>query len=192
MHISSMTVTPPQAEIGRPLLRSRCAWALNRNPTSQTMNGVGVSNPVTSRGISFSNVTATTNYTLVSTDSAAPGGASSDTLTKGIVFLNKGHAGTINKSDGATLTSTDVNGMSQSWFADAVSRTLSFTTSADGYVWYSQPASQADPTTFKLGGFAATPIKTTRTHTTATGQTVSYNDFRLSDITSLAPLSCWR
>jgi hypothetical protein len=181
MHITSMSVSPPQAEIGSSV-NLNVHWTLNRNPTDQTMNGATI--PSGYHDLGVNGVTVSTDYVLVSTDASAPGGPSSDTQTRSITFLNKGHAGTINKSDGGSLNSGDVNGMSQVWFADQVTRTLSFTTGADGCVWYSQPASQADPTTFRIGGFSATPVKSTRIHTTATGQSFSYNDFRLSDITA--------
>jgi len=184
MSIIGLAATPSQAEIGSTVPTVTLTWALNHAPTGQTINGVALSDQVNARSKTYSNVTANTNYTLVATDAAAPGGATSDTKTVSIAFLNKGHAGTINKADGATLTSADVNGMSQSWFADSISRTLTFTTTADGRVWYSQPASQADPTTFKINGFVVTATKTTRAHTTATGQTAFYKDFLLSDILS--------
>jgi hypothetical protein len=180
MHITSMTVSPPQAEIGASV-NVNVHWTLNRSPTAQTMNGASI--PSGSRDFGASNVTTSTNYTLVSTDASAPGGASSDTKTAGIVFLNKAHAGTINKADGTTLTSGDVNGMSQSFFDISRAGVHSFTTAADGYIYYSQSAGLSDPS-FKVGGFSATPIKTTRNHTTATGHTELFNDFRLSDIVS--------
>lgn len=184
MHITSMTVTPSQAEIGSSLTVT-VAWTLNRNPTFENINGgAGIFNSPTTRAFSFSNITNTTAFALLVRDDAAPGGPSSDTLTRSITFYNKCHAGTINKADGATLTSGDVNAMSESWFTDSISRTLTFTTTADGYVWYSQPASQPEPAAFKLFGFVVTPGKAIRDHVTATGQTVSYKDFLLSDIVS--------
>ncbi|WBO21986.1 hypothetical protein [Sphingomonas abietis] len=182
LRITSMSVSPSQAEAGATVATVTVAYTLTRNPTAQTINGGAVANPVTARSVSYSNIGGTTNFALVVTDSAAPGGAASASQTASITFLNKGHAGTITTSNGAAVTSAAVNGMSQSWFADVVGRTLSFATAADGYIWYSQPASLPDPTAFKLGGFAVTPGIATRSHTTATGQTVLYRDFLLSDL----------
>lgn len=100
-------------------------------------------------------------------------------------FFNKGHAGIVDKAGG--IASTDANGMSQSWWADSISRSLAVPVQAAGYVWYSQPASQADPSAFKVNGFAVTGTKTLRNHTTATGQIVQYADFRLSNRLNAGP-----
>ncbi len=94
-------------------------------------------------------------------------------------FFNKGHAGIVDKTAG--ITSVEANGTAQSWFADGVARNLKITVQAAGYLWYSQPASQADPSAFKVNGFAVTPIKTLRDHTTGTNQVVQYADFLLSN-----------
>ncbi|MGC5796499.1 SGNH/GDSL hydrolase family protein [Sphingomonas sp. NFX23] len=101
------------------------------------------------------------------------------TATATVRFSNKGHAGFIDKASG--ITSADANGMALSWWAESVARTLTTTAAAAGYLWYSQPSSQADPSAFKVNGFAVTPAKTLRNHTTATGQVVQYADFLLSN-----------
>ncbi|WBO23925.1 hypothetical protein [Sphingomonas abietis] len=180
LRITGMSVTPAQAELGSTVSSVAVAWSIAGTPTAQTLEGAAVS--AGNRSATFANVSASNTYDLAVTDANAPGAPRSDSASASIAFLNKGHAGTITTSNGAVLTSAAVNGMSQSWFADAVSRTLSFTTTADGYVWYSQPASLPDPATFKLGGFAVTPGIATRSHTTATGQAVLYRDFLLSDL----------
>lgn len=115
-------------------------------------------------------LTVTTDFTLA---------VNGKTRMASVRFFNKGHAGIVDKTAG--ITSAEANGMVQSWFADVVARTLTVAVQTAGYLWYSQPASQADPSAFKVNGFAVTPTKTLRTHTTATGQVVQYADFLLSN-----------
>lgn len=181
LRITGMSVNPTQAEIGSTVSSVALAWSISGTPTAQTIDGASV--PAGSRSATITNVSASHTYALAITDATAPGGAKSDSASASIAFLNKGHAGIINKTDDATITSADVNGMAQAWFADGtISRSLSFTTAAAGYLWYSQPASLPIPSAFKVGGFAVTPVSTTRSHMTATGQTVLYRDFLLSDL----------
>ena len=162
-------------------------WALSGTVTGQTLTdsiegAIALGDPVADRAANQPGVDSPRTFTLSVQNADAPGGVDEKVATVAVSFANKGHAGTINKSDGATLTSGDVNGMSQAWWATGIARTLTFTTAADGYLWYSQPSSLADPSAFKVGGFVIAAEKTTRNHTTATGQVVSYNDFRLSDL----------
>ena len=177
LSITSFTVTPSQIETGD-AQDVTAAWTIAGTITGQTIEGVAVT-PISDREEVFSAVSATNEYNLYVEDTGAPGGTASDTATATVTVLQKGHAGTINKTSG--ITSSEVNGMSQSWYASGITRTLSFTTAEDGYLWYSQPASQADPSTFKLGGFTISPTQTTRTHTNAHGEPASYKDFLLSD-----------
>jgi len=178
MKITSLTVAPSQAEVGA-TVTANLAVVLTKDPTGQTVNGTPVPNPATARAFAVPNVTVTTQFQWAVTDAAAPGGPASDNKTVTIAFLNKGHAGFVDKSDAATLTAADVNGMAASWFASGVVRTLNLVAGADGYLWYSQPASLPDPSTFKANGLPVAPVKTTRDHTNAFGVVASYNHFRL-------------
>jgi len=177
LSITSFTVTPSQIETGDSQ-DVTAAWTIAGTITGQTLEGVAVT-PISDREKVFTAVSASNEYNLAVENTAAPGGTASDTAAATVTVLQKGHAGTINKTTG--ITSLEVNGMAQAWFASGITRTLSFTTAEDGYLWYSQPASQADPSTFKLGGFTISPTKTTRTHTNAHGMDASYKDFLLSD-----------
>jgi len=182
--VSALSVNPAIAEVGStvtaPVLTATRAGAA---PTAQTLTWPGDSFALAAGDVSKTLIgksfTADTTFAWTATDASAPGSPASSTKTATLIFAQKGHAGTINKTSG--ITSAEVNAMSQSWFATAVGRTLSFTTTADGYLWYSQPASQAEPSVFKLDGFVISPVKFTFSHTTATGQVVSYNAWLLSD-----------
>jgi len=184
LQITDFIATPSIIEAGG-IANVAIAGAIRGTVTSFTVTD-SVSGAVTTTG-PFEGFNATDNgvnsvrtLTLTAQNTGAPGGTDTKTKTVSITFANKGHAGTINKASG--ITSADVNAMSQLWFATEIGRTLTFTTAADGYIWYSQPASQADPSAFKLGGLAISPDKSTRSHTTATGQIVSYRDFLLSGL----------
>jgi len=182
--VSALSINPAIAEVGSPVTAPvLTATRAGAAPTGQTLTWPGDSFALaagdTSKTLTGKSFTADTTFTWTATDASAPGGPRSASRTVDLLFRQKGHAGTINKTSG--ITSAEVNAMSQSWFATAVGRVLSFTTTADGFLWYSQPASQAEPSAFKLDGFSITPVKTTRSHTTATGQVVSYNDYLLSD-----------
>jgi len=182
LQISSFTATPSVIEVGGSA-NVVIAGAISGTVTGFTVTD-SVSGAVTATGpaggftATDTGVNSARTLTLTAQNTGAPGGTDTKTKTASITFANKGHAGTINKASG--ITSADANAMSQSWFATAIGRTLNFNTTADGRLWYSQPASQADPSAFKLGGLAISPDKFTRDHITATGQTVSYRDFLLS------------
>jgi hypothetical protein len=178
MMITSLTVAPSQAEIGA-TVTANLAVVLTQDPTGQTVNGTPVPNPATARAFAVPNVSATTQFQWTVTDAAAPGGPATDKRAVTITFLHKGHAGFVDKSDAATLSAADVNGMAASWFASGVARTLNLVAGADGYLWYSQPASLPDPSTFKANGLPVAPVKTTRDHANAFGVVASYNHFRL-------------
>lgn len=178
MKITSLTVAPAQAEIGS-TVTANLAVVLSKNPTAQTVNGSAVPDPVTARAFAVPNVSATTQFQWQVIDANAPGGPASDSRPVTITFLHKGHAGFIDQADAAALTAAEVNGMAASWFASGVVRTLNLVAGADGYLWYSQPASLPDPSTFKANGLPVAPLKTTRNHTNAFGVLASYNHFRL-------------
>ncbi|SFG08503.1 hypothetical protein SAMN05518801_10740 [Novosphingobium sp. CF614] len=180
--ITSMTAVPAQIEAGGSA-DVTVSWTLLGTPTGQTLEGVTVAVGTLSK--LFPGVSAAITYDLYVEDTGAPGGTASDTRQASVACLDKGHAGTINKTDGATLTSAEVNAMAQSWFeTGSLSRTRNFTTAADGAIWVSIPAAFADPATFKVNNNVIVPVKTTRSHTTATGQVVAYDDFLLSDVIS--------
>lgn len=180
MKITSLSVAPTLAEPGA-TVTANLTVVLTKNPTAQTVNGNAVPDPVTARTFAVSNVTVTTQFRWQVADANAPGGAVSDSRSVTLSFVNKGHAGFIDKSDATTLTATEVNGMAADWFATSIARTLNLTAGADGYLWYSQPANMPDPSAFKINGFIVSPVKTLRNHTpaTANGQTTPYNHFRL-------------
>lgn len=185
LSIDSFTATPAIIETGGSATVN-IAGAISGTVTGFSVTD-SVDGAVTTSGTAASftgsqaGVDSARTFTLSASNTGAPGGTDTKTATVSVADADKGHVGTINKSDGATLTSGEVNAMSQEWFATSITRTLNFTTDADGYLWYSHPASLADPSAFKVGGFVVSSEKTTRSHTTATGQTVSYNDFRLTD-----------
>lgn len=184
--IDSFTADPAIGEVGATIAVD-LDWTISGTITGQTLadsedGAIALVDPVADRAASQAGVDGARTFTLSVQNADAPGSVDEKVATVAVSFANKGHAGTINKSDGATLTSGEVNGMSQAWWATGIDRSLSFTTGADGCLWYSQPASLADPSAFKVGGFVIAAEKTTRNHTTATGQVVSYNDFRLSDL----------
>lgn len=185
LQITSFTVTPSIIEAGGSA-NITIAGAISGAVTSfsvadSTGGAIATSGPASGFTGTKNGVNSARTLTVTAQNTGAPGGTDTKTRTATIAFANKGHAGTINKTSG--ITSAEVNGMSQSWFATAVGRTLSFTTTADGRLWYSQPTSQADPNAFKLDGQVIAPTKfSNRSHVTATGLTVSYNDYLLSDV----------
>ncbi len=182
LQITSFTVTPSIIEAGGSAniaIAGAISGAVTSFSVSDSAGGaIATSGPASGFTGTKNGVNSARTLTLTAQNTGAPGGTDTKTRTATIAFANKGHAGTINKAAG--ITSAEVNGMSQSWFATALARTLTFTTAADGRLWYSQPASQADPSAFKIGGLTISPDKFTRDHVTATGQTVSYRDFLLS------------
>jgi|GEM_PF-4373610 len=183
--VTSLTVTPSVAEIGATVPSVELAWTIvGASPTVQTATWTGGGSTALVASDRAKTVavgrTADTTFTLTATDGAAPAGAANtDTATATLRFRHKGHAGIVDKA--AAMTSAEANGMAMSWWAEGGARTLSVTATSAGYLWYSQPATQADPSAFKVNGFAVTAVKTLRDHTTATGQVVQYADFRLSN-----------
>ena len=184
--IGSFTANPSIAEVGATITSTALAWTIaGVSPTVQTVTrtgGAGTAVTAADRAATVvANLTTDTTFTLISTDSNAPAGSSAGTktATTTLRFRQKGHAGIIDKASG--ITSADANSMALSWWAESVARTLTTTAAAAGYLWYSQPSLQADPSAFKVNGFAVTPTKTLRNHITATGQIVQYADFLLSN-----------
>jgi len=181
MKITSLSVVPAQAEIGA-TVTANLTVTLTKDPTAQSVNGAAVPNPVTARTLAVPNVTVTTVFQWSVTDADAPGGPASDNKSVTLAFLNKGHAGFIDKADAATLTAGEVNGMAASWFATPADRTINLVAGGDGFLWFVQPANQPDPAAFKVNGFNVVPVKSTHNHLPATPDAVatSYNFFRLS------------
>jgi hypothetical protein len=126
-------------------------------------------------------LTADTEFKLLVRDANAPSGAAGaeKTVTAQLRYRDKGHAGILDKAEG--ITSAEANALSESWWAEGVARTLTITVTAPGFLWFSQPASEPDPSAFKANGFAVVPVRTLRDHTTATGEVVQYADFRLGN-----------
>ena len=178
MAITGLTVAPAQAEVGA-TVTANLTVTLSKNPTTQTVNGANLPSPINARTFAVAGVSATTAFVWNVTDTEAPGGPASDSRTATLTFLHKGHAGFIDKATAATLTAAEINGMSASWFASSVARTLNLVAGADGYLWFVQPASLAEPSGFKVNGFAVAAVKTTRNHTAATGAVASFNHYRL-------------
>lgn len=186
LDVRGFTATPAIAEVGATVANIALAWTIDGvAPTVQTLTrtgGTATALVAIDRVKSVAaNLTTDSTFTLTATDATAPAGAigASKTATATVRFVQKGHAGVVDKP--AVMTSADANALASSWWAEGVARTLTLTAQAAGYLWYSQPASQPDPSQFKANGFTVNATRSLRAHVTATGQTVQYADFLLSN-----------
>ncbi len=186
LNVRGFIATPAIAEVGSTVANTALAWTIDGvAPTVQTLTRTGGAATALVASDRAKNVaadlTANTTFTLTATDTAAPAGAigATKTATATLRFLQKGHAGVVDKA--GVMTSADANALASSWWAEGIARTLTVTAQAAGYLWYSQPAAQPDPSQFKANGFTVNAVKSLRAHVTATGQTVQYADFLLSN-----------
>jgi hypothetical protein len=186
LNIRGFTANPAIAEVGSTVANVALAWTIDGvAPTVQTLTrtgGTATALVASDRAKNVAaNLTTDSTFTLTATDATAPAGAigASKTATATVRFLQKGHAGVVDKA--AVMTSADANALASSWWAEGVARTLTLTAQAAGYLWYAQPASQPDPSQFKANGFTVNATRSLRAHVTATGQTVQYADFLLSN-----------
>jgi hypothetical protein len=163
--ITSMSVSPPQAEVGS-TVSPVITWSTNRTPTSQTINGTARTSPFTDSG-----VTASKSYALVVTDSAAPGGAATATVSASIAFLSKGYWGVLDTqapADAQLLSLTQA-------LQTARARSVTYNASAGGYPIYAWLASQGDLTGVTVNGLTFTDYTvTTRNVVNASGAPASY------------------
>lgn len=186
LNVGPLTANPSIAEAGSTVASVALAWTITgAAPTVQTLTrtgGAATALVATDRAKNVvANLVADTAFTFTATDGNAPAGAigASRTVTATLRFRQKGHAGIVDKSAG--ITSAEANALVSSWWAESTARTLSITAEAAGYLWYSQPASQPDPSAFKVNGFAVNAVKTLRNHTNASGRIEQYADFLLSN-----------
>jgi len=186
LNVGPFTANPSIAEAGSTVASVALAWTITgASPTVQTLTrtgGAATALVATDRAKNIAaNLIADTTFTFTATDGSAPAGAigATKTVTTTLRFRQKGHAGIADKAAG--ISSADANALALSWWAESVARTLAVTVQVAGFLWYSQPASQPDPGSFKVNGFAVTPVKTLRNHTNASGKVEQYADFVLSN-----------
>ena len=160
IQINSFSAAPPINEMGSSQTIT-LAWTLNKQATSQNINGA----PVTGNSKQYTGVTTSTSYTLNVSD-----GQTSASKTAYITFANRIYYGAA--ADLATVTSLS------SVLSNDPERTITVNAGAGEYIIYAIPARLGDVTFFVSGfeGGFEDPVEQTLTN--SSGYAESYKVYR--------------
>jgi hypothetical protein len=174
--ITSFTVTPSVAEMGSTVNEVVLKWAINKDPVTQTVEGISVAADLRETTLSWT-LTETYTFSVNATDERN----ATDSMTKTLPFYNGVYYGLLD--DGDALDSAAVLTLNK---ALTNSRGRSFTVSCgdEQRIAYAIPTRLGTPT-FKVGGFEGGFYEAnTFDFTNASGYTESY-DVWLSSNTGL-------
>lgn len=179
MDITSLAVSPAVAEAGSTVASLTFTWARNKVPATLAFNqGIGAITPATLTAVTKTvSITADTTYTLTADDGTAYAGHE-DTASATVLFQRRMHWGT---AAAATLDSAGILALDSNAFA--TSRARAVTVNGGGqYIYFAYPAAFGDAA-FLVNGLTSTAwVKTTVSHTNASGSTVSYNVYRSTTV----------
>ena len=158
--INSFSAAPPVSELGSSQTIT-LAWTLNKQATSQNING----SPVTGNSKQYTGVTTGTTYTLSVSD-----GQTSASKTAYVTFANRIYYGAA--ADLATVTSLS------SVLSNDPERTITVDAGADEYIIYAIPARLGDVTFFVSGFEGGFEDPETQTLTNQSGYQETYKVYR--------------
>lgn len=174
--ITSFAINPSVAEIGSTVESVTLTWAINKTPTTLTVEGNSVDVGLRNTTLPVSLTEAHT-FNVGATDERG----ATDTMSKTLVFQNGVYYGILHKD--ADLNSSKFADWTKA-LSDARGRSFTVTCIADYRIAYAIPSRLGTPT-FKVGGFEGGFHKAaTIDFTNASGYTESY-DIWLSSNTGL-------
>lgn len=170
--INSLTATNNNNEIGSTVTASDITWALNKEPSTQSIKfgseaSETLDKTVRKKTYTGKSIKSNTNITLTVSDER------NATVSKsvGISFMPKVYWGKTSKS---SLTSEDILELEGSALATSRGRTITVNAGAGEKIVYVIPSSFGNPI-FNIGGFEGGFIKAhTLEHTNASGHTQTY------------------
>ena len=172
MAVSSLTVSPSQAERGSTVADATLRWALSKVPTTLTLNDGPVTVTDTQKVVAGANLATDTTYTLKATDAR---GASAQRRAT-VYFRDKRHW-FVGPYDADAVTDEVLNAATGEL---ATSRAKTFTVEAgEGqHIFYAFPHSWGTPAFF-VGGFeGGFSLLKTFDHVNASGASVSYDVYK--------------
>lgn len=162
-------------EIGTVLTDVTINWTVNKDVTSQTINGVNLTDITQRSYVESAEISSDKTWTVKVSD-----GQTEATKSTSITFKNKVYYGVSAVNAPAEANSAFILGLSGSKFAGSKSAVGSFTVNAEAgqYIYYAQPATFTEPI-FNIGGFDTTfELYATIDFTNASGHTASYNIYK--------------
>ena len=162
-------------EIGTVLKDVTINWTVNKDVTSQTINGVNLTDMTQRSYVESAEISSDKTWTVKVSD-----GQTEATKSTSITFKNKVYYGVSAVNAPAEANSAFILGLSGNKFAGSKSAVGSFTVNAEAgqYIYYAQPATFTEPI-FNIGGFDTTfELYATIDFTNASGHTASYNIYK--------------
>lgn len=174
--ITSFTVTPSVAEMGSTVNEVLLKWAINKDPVTQTVEGISVAADLRETTLSWALTEAYTFHVNATDERNA-----TDSMTRTLSFYNGVYYGLL--SDGATLDSAAVLTLTNA-LTNSRARNFTVTCGSGQRIAYAIPTRLGTPT-FKVGGFeGGFYLADAIDFTNASGYTESY-DVWLSSNTNL-------
>lgn len=172
MAVSSLTVSPSQAERGSTVADVTLKWSLSKVPTELTLNDEPVTVADTQKVVSGANLTSDTTYTLKATD--ARGASAQRSAT--VYFRDKRHWFT--GSYGADAVTDEVLNAATGELATSRAKTFAVEAGEGQHIFYAFPHSWGTPSFF-VGGFeGGFSLLKTFDHVNASGASVSYDVYK--------------
>lgn len=169
---TSGSVSPSVAEVGSMVSSVTLKWALNKMPTSLTLDGAEL-------GVNERQKTLTGAWMIVKTWVLKATDERGATATRNLTlaFQNKAYWG-VGTATGAAIDDAFVLGLSGSAFATGRGRTFSANAGAGQYIYYVFPKAWGTPV-FKVGGFeGGFALDREWEHTNASGAKTAYVAYR--------------
>lgn len=146
--VTSMSVSPSQAEKGSTVTSVTVNWNVNKDPKSATLNDEPVEPGDRSKTFSELTLKQNTTYTYKATDERDATAQRSATLS----FLDKRYWGVGTVTEPDQVDSAFVLGLSGSELSSSKTKTFTVNAGAGQYIYYAIPASFGTPV-FYVGGF---------------------------------------
>lgn len=175
INIDSFINNQSVVELGSTISSVTLNWTLNKNPKTQSLDGVTVGNDIRSKTITGLTITTTTSFVLTVTDERDY----STSRTTQIQFVNGIYYGATTSP--TTYDDDFVKSLTKSL---QTSRNKSFTVNAlsNQYIYYILPTRYGTPK-FNIGGFDGGFVKqTTLSFTNASGYSENYDIWRSDNI----------
>lgn len=169
--VTSMSVSPSQAEKGSTVTSVTVNWNVNKDPKSATLNEEPVEPGDRSKVFSELTLKQNTTYTYKATDEREATAQRSATLS----FLDKRYWGVGTVTEPDQVDSAFVLGLSGSELSSSKTKTFTVNAGAGQYIYYAIPASFGTPV-FYVGGFeGGFDVINTFEFTNASGYKTNYN-----------------
>lgn len=169
--VTSMSVSPSQAEKGSTVTSVTVSWNVNKDPKSATLNDEPVEPADRSKTFSDLSLKQNTTYTYKATDERDATAQRSATLS----FLDKRYWGVGTVTEPDQVDSAFVLGLSGSELSSSKTKTFTVNAGAGQYIYYAIPASFGTPV-FYVGGFeGGFDVINSFEFTNASGYKTNYN-----------------